>query len=254
MHPAKTPTRLSPDPGSSRATGQVPAFSTLIALGEAWIEPAQSVRLSYTSASPNSDEASRQVVRPVLRRRNETLTGGHYPTAAPSARLNQLFPNPGTVSPLVARHCPLGPCKTAVSPTTSRTTHPSMVLGLVSGTGVCLGTLRPCLMVIALGRGDAVFCCAYLVDCILVGAVAQDWRCATERSHYHSSRCCWSSDLWTAGTLSIAFPIRFQSDATGFVRIELMNRTIGLVLGGCRGWSENEKPKLTYQSHGERRP
>jgi hypothetical protein len=76
----------------------------------------------------------------------------------PQRTIESTFPNPGTVSPLVARHCPLGPSKTAVPPTTSRTVHPSMVLGFVSGTGVSLGKLRPGWMATALGLGDVAFC------------------------------------------------------------------------------------------------
>src|SRR5207245_6660545 len=44
----------------------------------------------------------------------------------------------GTESPSVAFHVPFGPSNTAVLPLTSRMVHPSMVVGLVSGTGADL--------------------------------------------------------------------------------------------------------------------
>src|SRR6187401_499848 len=42
------------------------------------------------------------------------------------------------MSPRVAFHTPFGPTKTAVPPLTSRMVHPSIVVGLVSGTGAGL--------------------------------------------------------------------------------------------------------------------
>jgi hypothetical protein len=89
----------------------------------------------------------------------------------PHRTIESTFPNPGTVSPLVARHCPLGPSKTAVPPTTSRTVQPSMVVGLVSGTGASLGKLVPCWMATARGLGDVAFWCVANVSA-LVDAVA----------------------------------------------------------------------------------
>ena len=89
----------------------------------------------------------------------------------PQRTIESTFPNPGTVSPLVARHCPLGPSKTAVPPTTSRTVQPSMVLGFVSGAGACLGKLLSYWMATALGLGDVAFCCVASVT-ICVDAVA----------------------------------------------------------------------------------
>ena len=53
----------------------------------------------------------------------------------PQRTMESTRPTPGTVSPVFARQTPSGPCKTAVPPTTSRTDQPSMVVGLVSGTG-----------------------------------------------------------------------------------------------------------------------
>ena len=56
----------------------------------------------------------------------------------PQRTIESIFPRPGTVSPRVAFHTPFGPSKTAVPPLTSRMVHPSIVVGLVSGTGAGL--------------------------------------------------------------------------------------------------------------------
>jgi hypothetical protein len=77
----------------------------------------------------------------------------------PQRTIESTFPNPGTVSPLVARHCPPGPSKTAVPPTTSRTVQPSIVPGLVSGTGVGLGNFFSGWLATTLGFGDIEFRC-----------------------------------------------------------------------------------------------
>ena len=54
----------------------------------------------------------------------------------PQRTIELILPTPGTVSPRVAFQTPVGPSKTAVERFTSRTDHPSIVVGLVSGTGV----------------------------------------------------------------------------------------------------------------------
>src|SRR5262249_50292168 len=46
------------------------------------------------------------------------------------------------MSPRATRQTPSGPSRTAVLPMTSRTVHPSMVVGLVSGTGTKCGRSR----------------------------------------------------------------------------------------------------------------
>ena len=56
----------------------------------------------------------------------------------PQRTIESIFPTPGTVSPRVAFQMPLGPSRTAVPPLTSRIVQPSIVVGLVSGTGVGL--------------------------------------------------------------------------------------------------------------------
>ena len=53
----------------------------------------------------------------------------------PHRKIDSIFPTPGTVSPRVTRQVPLGPSNTAVPFITSRSVQPSMVVGLVSGTG-----------------------------------------------------------------------------------------------------------------------
>src|SRR5262249_41634994 len=74
----------------------------------------------------------------------------------PQRTTESIFPTPGTVSPRVASHTPFGPSKTAVPPLTSRMVHPSMVVGLVSGTGVVL--------VETFGLGAPVACFVESVD------------------------------------------------------------------------------------------
>src|SRR6266851_2156840 len=62
----------------------------------------------------------------------------------PQRTIESIVPTPGTVSPRAAFHVPFGPSNTAVPPLTSRTVHPSMVVGLVSGTGAGLGETFVC--------------------------------------------------------------------------------------------------------------
>ena len=54
----------------------------------------------------------------------------------PHRTINSTRPTPGTVSPRFTLQMPFGPSKTAVPLVTSRSIQPSMVVGLVSGTGV----------------------------------------------------------------------------------------------------------------------
>lgn len=75
----------------------------------------------------------------------------------PQSTIESTFPRPGTVSPLATLNIPLGPSKTAVSPRTSRTFQPSMVVGLVSGTGVSLGKLSVGRTVATRGAGNELF-------------------------------------------------------------------------------------------------
>ena len=49
--------------------------------------------------------------------------------------IESIRPIPGTVSPRTAVRTPSGPSSTTVPPRTSRTVQPSIVVGLVSGTG-----------------------------------------------------------------------------------------------------------------------
>src|SRR5437660_4638448 len=53
----------------------------------------------------------------------------------PQRTIESMRPTPGTVSPRVTVQTPSGPSRIAVPPRTSRTVQPSMVVGLVSGTG-----------------------------------------------------------------------------------------------------------------------
>ena len=53
----------------------------------------------------------------------------------PQRMIATTLPTPGTVSPRFTLKLPPGPSNTAVPLTTSRSVQPSMVVGLVSGTG-----------------------------------------------------------------------------------------------------------------------
>ncbi len=53
----------------------------------------------------------------------------------PQRTIESMRPTPGTVSPRVTVQTPSGPSRIAVPPRTSRTVQPSIVVGLVSGTG-----------------------------------------------------------------------------------------------------------------------
>jgi len=74
----------------------------------------------------------------------------------PQRTIESIFPTPGTVSPRVAFQMPLGPSKTAVPPLTSRIVHPSIVVGLVSGTGA--GLVETFVRSTGVGPGGLVFC------------------------------------------------------------------------------------------------
>jgi len=74
----------------------------------------------------------------------------------PQRTIESIFPTPGTVSPPVAFHTPFGPSKTTVPPLTSRIVHPSMVVGLVSGTAA--GLVEPFVPSTAVGCGALVAC------------------------------------------------------------------------------------------------
>jgi hypothetical protein len=73
----------------------------------------------------------------------------------PQRTIESIFPTPGTVSPRDAFQIPLGPSRTAVPPLTSRIVQPSIVVGLVSGTGV--GLVETCVLSAA-GPAALVFC------------------------------------------------------------------------------------------------
>jgi len=75
----------------------------------------------------------------------------------PQRTIDSIFPSSGNVSPgTTFFRTPLGPCKTAVLPTTSCTIQPAIVVGLVSGNGTALeeGFGRWSMLLV-----DAAFCC-----------------------------------------------------------------------------------------------
>jgi hypothetical protein len=75
---------------------------------------------------------------------------------SPQRRIESTLPTPGTVSPRLTLQMPLGPSKIAIPFATSRSVHPSIVVGRVSGIGVGLDRLSRSL---ALGRIAAACCC-----------------------------------------------------------------------------------------------
>jgi len=79
----------------------------------------------------------------------------------PQRTIDSNLPNPGTLSPRAALQIPSGPSKIAFPPMTSRTVHPSTVVGLVSGNGIDLGKIsgrRP--KPDAAGDDGPALCCA----------------------------------------------------------------------------------------------
>src|SRR6266487_5754975 len=98
----------------------------------------------------------------------------------PQRTIESIFPTPGTVSPRIAFHTPFGPSKTAVPPLTSRIVHPSIVVGLVSGTGAGLmeafvrSTAGGCGALVAcfVSEDSVVWVLSFEVSCVLVVAVA----------------------------------------------------------------------------------
>src|SRR4029450_6891112 len=88
----------------------------------------------------------------------------------PQRTIESIFPTPGTVSPSVALQMPFGPSKTAVPPSTSRTVHPLMVVGFVSGTGADLVKR----FVRSTAGGDGVLATCFLSDESAVGALPWD--------------------------------------------------------------------------------
>jgi hypothetical protein len=97
----------------------------------------------------------------------------------PQRTIESIFPTPGIVSPRTAFHTPFGPSKTAVPPLTSRIVHPSMVVGLVSGTGAGLveafvrSTAGGCGALVAcfVSEDSVVWALSFEVSCVLVVAV-----------------------------------------------------------------------------------
>ena len=70
--------------------------------------------------------------------------------------MESILPSPGTTSPRFTFKMPLGPSRAAIPFVTSRTVHPSIVVGLVSGTGV---RLVPLSVSFPLTRIELVFRC-----------------------------------------------------------------------------------------------
>jgi hypothetical protein len=75
---------------------------------------------------------------------------------SPQRRIESTLPTPGTVSPRLTLQMPLGPSKIAIPFVTSRSVHPSIVVGRVSGSGVSFDRLS---RLLTLGRIIAACCC-----------------------------------------------------------------------------------------------
>jgi hypothetical protein len=88
----------------------------------------------------------------------------------PHRTIDSIRPTPGTVSPRVAVQTPPGPSRTAVPSRTSRTVQPSIVVGLVSGTGTIVSrgaTPAPDKFVFAWIAEEAVLDCKLVADVVL---------------------------------------------------------------------------------------
>src|SRR5271166_3227337 len=80
---------------------------------------------------------------------------------SPQRTIESIVPTPGTVSPRTTSQMPLGPTKTALPSTTSRTVQPSIVVGLVSGTALGLDEIFPgCWAPIPANFGGVLCCCS----------------------------------------------------------------------------------------------
>ena len=78
--------------------------------------------------------------------------------------MESILPSPGTASPRLTLQMPLGPSSAAKPFVTSRTVHPSTVVGLVSGTGVSNVSLFASLRLTRIKLG----CCREPVECPIV--------------------------------------------------------------------------------------
>ena len=83
--------------------------------------------------------------------------------------MESILPSPGTTSPRFTFKMPLGPSRAAIPFVTSRTVHPSIVVGLVSGTGV---RLVPLSVSFPLTRIELVFRCEP-DECPIIGEPAK---------------------------------------------------------------------------------
>jgi len=93
----------------------------------------------------------------------------------PHRKIETILPTPGTVSPRVTcQVLPLGPSNTAVPFITSRSVQPSMVAGLVSGTGA--NFTGACRARDALGPIDVGWCSASFNNLRIESA----WPCVSD--------------------------------------------------------------------------
>jgi hypothetical protein len=106
---------------------------TLCCSGATWLSDAQKRFVGRHKFCCLADWKERQVpftyrveIRPLL------VATIHR---SPHRTMDSIRPTPGTVSPGFAVQTPFGPSKTASPLVTSRTLQPSMMVGLVSGTG-----------------------------------------------------------------------------------------------------------------------
>ena len=141
----------------------------------------------------------------------------------PQRTIESIFPTPGTVSPRVAFHTPFGPSSTAVPPLTSRIVHPSMVVGLVSGTGAGL--------VETFGRSTAVDCGA------LAASFVSD----------ESMVCAPRLEVSCAGLVTVAMVLAGPS-RSGLAASDRISAEELTVLTGSGVGSSMKKPNSIHQS------
>src|SRR5437879_7722781 len=130
-------------------------------------------------------------------------------------------PTPGTVSPRVTVQTPSGPSRIAVPPGTARTVQPSMVVGLVSGTGTIIS------------RGG-------------IKAVEFAFACTTEAVREDAATTGVPSEPVVAGALRTGPSVLaadFASESVDFVSASVIRREyLTFCVAGLEAASKIEKP------------
>src|SRR5207253_3643901 len=139
----------------------------------------------------------------------------------PQRTIESMRPTPGTVSPRVTVQTPSGPSRIAVPPRTSRTVQPSMVVGLVSGTGTIIS------------RGG-------------IKAVEFAFACTTEAVREEAATTGVPSEPVVAGALRTGPSVLaadFASESVDFVSASVIRREyLTFCVAGLEAASKIEKP------------